>query len=414
MTETPFFSWQENHTLYSDAFNDIYYSRSGGLEEKEYVFLRGNSLPERWENKARFTIFELGFGAGLNFFATYHLWKKKFHQNGQLHFISLEKYPLPAEVVLHCLSIYPEYSQYMDSFSTRYTNLLPGLNRVISEKGFILDLYIGEAKDFFPEFYGKVDAWFLDGFSPAKNPELWSDEVFQFIRNHSADEATASTYTVAGQVRRGLESAGFQTMKIKGFGFKKEMLVAHRVLPEIPDTYKESYYAPGLSFSQKGERVTIIGAGFAGTSLANAFAKRGMRVQLVEEKESPGSGASGNPLGSFSLLLSAEKNPVYDLIFHGFSYLSRNLKDFQGEGKLSSYKRAGSLYVIGSLQERERYKRGIQAYSLNKEMAEILDPETCLERFGFKPAIGVLFFPESGYCSPKEFCEANLSVLNPE
>ena len=246
---------------YASAFQDVYFSSDNGLLETEYVFLEGNQLSARWQNlKANtFTIAETGFGTGLNFLCAAKLWLETAPQEAVLHFISLEKYPVNIADLTSALQLWPELQEFSKPFLAEYENLLPTellnkeppinkelpLNKIqdfyqrksvmLFDNRVQLTLLIGDATDclktinlekFSLKRSGSVavDAWFLDGFSPAKNPEMWQSELFEQMAKLSNENTTFATFTSAGAVRRGLIAAGFAANKKVGFGKKREML----------------------------------------------------------------------------------------------------------------------------------------------------------------------------------------------
>ena len=240
---------------YASAFQDVYFSSDNGLLETEYVFLQGNLLSARWKNleENKFIIAETGFGTGLNFLCAAKLWLETAPQEAVLHFISVEKYPVNIADLTSALQLWPELQEFSKSFLAAYENLLPTdllnkelpLNKIqdfnqrqsvmFFDNRVQLTLLIGDATNCLKtinleKFNLKrsgsvaVDAWFLDGFSPAKNPEMWQSALFEQMAKLSNENTTFATFTSAGAVRRGLIAAGFAANKKVGFGKKREML----------------------------------------------------------------------------------------------------------------------------------------------------------------------------------------------
>lgn len=215
--------FDENGRLIAEEFNDVYFSIEGGLEETKYVFLAGNNLPQNWQGKDEFTIIETGFGTGLNFLTT---WKtlEESDFSTHLHFISVEKFPLKEDVFKKSLNEYPELQKYKDVLNKNYSQLIQNeINTVKISKNITLTLLIGDVKNALSKSPSKADAWFLDGFSPSKNPEMWQENLYKTMANLSKPHTTFATFTAAGVVRKGLESAGFSVERIKGFGHKRHM-----------------------------------------------------------------------------------------------------------------------------------------------------------------------------------------------
>ena len=188
------------------------------------MFLYHNHLKERWlalGDRDLFTVAETGFGTSLNFLCTWQYWREIASPKTKLHFVSTEKYPLSYAELTQTLALWPNLASLADQLLAQYHLPSP---MSFDEGRVVLTLLLGDARETLTQLHDKVDAWFLDGFAPAKNPELWQPSLFQTIAGLSAPDATFATYTCAGAVRRGLEAAGFQVEKVPGFGCKREML----------------------------------------------------------------------------------------------------------------------------------------------------------------------------------------------
>ncbi len=231
--------WKQGQP-YASAFQDVYFSSDNGLLETEYVFLQGNNLTYRWQHTEAkaFTIAETGFGTGLNFLCAVKNWLEIAPKDAVLHFISLEKYPLSLSDITVALRLWPELLNLVEPFLASYESLLFGKKPImLFDNRVQLTLLIGDATaslktlnltDSNPPS-SLIDAWFLDGFSPAKNPDMWQAALFEQMARLSYQETTFATFTSAGEVRRGLLAAGFQVKKQAGFGKKREMLFGHFV-----------------------------------------------------------------------------------------------------------------------------------------------------------------------------------------
>lgn len=213
---------------YSVLFQDVYYSSDDGLQETDYVFLQGNQLAQRWQQLSgdSFTIIETGFGTGLNFLCAAQLWLQTAPVNARLHFISVEKYPLTLPEITTALATWPTLSALSTLFLKEYPDLTQK-NTAFFDKRVQLTLLIGDATACLSKMATAADAWFLDGFSPAKNPEMWQPTLFAQMSRLSKAGTTFATFTSAGAVRRGLQAAGFAVHKQAGFGKKREMLTGY-------------------------------------------------------------------------------------------------------------------------------------------------------------------------------------------
>ncbi|OIR12418.1 tRNA 5-methylaminomethyl-2-thiouridine biosynthesis bifunctional protein MnmC [mine drainage metagenome] len=221
--------WRDGQP-YASAFQDVYFSTDNGLEETKFVFLTQNDLAIRFKNlkNANFTIAETGFGTGLNFLSAWQLWSEHAPSDSCLHFISVEKYPLTVDDISLAQAYWPTLADYSQQLLTQYRQLTPGIHQLSFANGKVtLNLLIGDVSEMLPQIETPVEAWFLDGFSPAKNPDMWSASLFQNMARLSHSLTTFATFTSAGDVRRGLQAVGFQVKKLAGFGKKREMLRGH-------------------------------------------------------------------------------------------------------------------------------------------------------------------------------------------
>lgn len=210
---SPGLDWRDDTIPVSLAFDDPYFSLAGGLAETRHVFLSGNGLPGRLRDG--FHIAELGFGTGLNLMAIL----LAYQGPGRLRYTSFEAFPLSAPDMARALSAFPEVADLADGFLRQWAT---GATELVFPH-LVAQVIIGDARDTLPQWLGRADAWFLDGFSPAKNPELWSPDLMHQVARHTAPSGTFATYTAAGHVRRSLAEAGFAVTRQPGYGRKRHM-----------------------------------------------------------------------------------------------------------------------------------------------------------------------------------------------
>jgi len=283
--------WSEDGQPRSAAYDDVYFSAEDGLAEARAVFLRGCGLPDAWRGRRRFVVGELGFGTGLNVAALIELWARTRPPGGLLHIFSVEAHPISAEDAARALRRWPELATLTDRLIAQWPGQSAGVHRVeFPDLGVILDVAVAEVGEALADWSGPADAWFLDGFAPARNPAMWRDEVLALVASRSAPGAAAATFTVAGQVRRGLAQAGFEVVKAPGFGRKRERLAAR--LPGV---------APSAGAAR---RVAIVGAGIGGAAAARALRHLGAEPVIFDGK-GRGAGASGNPVALVTPRLDA-------------------------------------------------------------------------------------------------------------
>jgi len=364
------------NSLYSEEFGDIYYSREGGCAEKRHVFMEGNALLSRWSAAPDlFVIAELGFGTGLNFILTADLYLSlpQHQRPSRLVFMSVEKKLLPKHLLLQVLDACA--IPFAENFLGRYKLMPNGLHSIFFDEGRIeLRLLVGEAEQLL-SWNGPVDAWYLDGFSPQKNPEMWSESVFKAVGKLSGPNATVATYTVSAMVRDSLQSQGFITEKVPGFGRKKEMLVARR----------EGTQPHAL---RKPKTVAIIGGGIAGCLSARALARRGYHVHLFEARGELSAEGSGNRAGIIHPHMSGDDSVMTRLNASGYSFTVNHVRDEYG---CREFQQTG-LLNIQTEEDEVRMHKAITRYNF---------PPTFIEADGCNSWLGF-----SGFARPSCFCES--------
>ena len=380
----PDLDWTEDGAPRARACNDVYFSRAGGLEETRAVFLAGCGLPDGWRGRRAFTIGELGFGTGLNALATWAQWKATRSAGAVLHCISVEGFPLERDEAARALAPYAEIAPLAAKLLARWPVRARGAQRVwFPEDGFALTVIHAPAEAALAGFVGAIDAWFLDGFTPARNPQMWSEALMARIAALSAPGARLASYSVAGSVRRALTAAGFAVDKRPGFSGKRERLEARLVASPSP---RASYY--GLREADCAS-VAVIGAGIAGASVAAALTRRGVRAIVYDAAATVAAGASGNPVGLVSPRLDRTDTAVARL--HRAAYLDA----------LQNYRALGVFNACGVLaRARDDADRAAQADL-------IADPP--LPHTQMRAADGGLLHVTAGTVEPRRAVGAMLS-----
>jgi tRNA 5-methylaminomethyl-2-thiouridine biosynthesis bifunctional protein len=299
-----------NALPFARGHGDVYFSGEG-LSEKRAVFLGGCGLPEAWEGREHFVVGELGFGTGLNLLALWELWRThRPSPSARLDVMSFEGLLMPREAAARVHAAWPELAELSAQLRDKWPERARGVQRIVLGDGVTLTLCVDEIGRAVSEARASCDAWFLDGFAPAKNPEMWSGEVLGHVARMSAPGARAATYTVAGDVRRNLQAVGFEVSKVSGHGRKKERLEARLV--EV---------RPARVVTPR--TVAIIGGGIAGACAAAAFLRRGCAVTVHEQENSPGAGASGNPIALVMPRLDAADGPAARALIAAWLYARR-------------------------------------------------------------------------------------------
>ena len=329
--------FNESGTPVADHFDDVYFSNDSGIDETQHVFVAGNDLAERWQQwrNPTFVIAETGFGTGLNFLVAMRAFNEfraanPDHPLKRLYFITTEKFPLPQQDMQRALEAFPALKDEAQALASLYPMGLEGCHRLhFDNHSTTLDLWIGDVHELLPQWHspvnGLIDAWFLDGFAPSKNPDMWTDALFSQMARLSKTGTTFGTFTAAGIVKRGLAGVGFTIKKRNGFGRKRDMLtgvfdqdhenVQHKLrLPAGP------YYRYVNGSLDKTSKVAVVGSGLAAATACLALVKRGICTTLYFDGDTLASGASGNPQGGFYPQLHSEASIASRIQAHSFLY----------------------------------------------------------------------------------------------
>ncbi|WP_418152340.1 tRNA (5-methylaminomethyl-2-thiouridine)(34)-methyltransferase MnmD [Litorimonas sp. RW-G-Af-16] len=348
--DPPTLDWSRPGTPAAKDFGDIYFSTDGGLDEARIVFLQGCDLPNAWQNKRVFTVGELGFGSGLNFLATCQMWEATKPKGGRLHFVSIEKFPFDQEQLARALSAWPELSVFADQLINAWPGRVRGLHR-LHFGDVTLTLIHDDIEAGLGAINGLVDAWFLDGFSPSRNPDMWSASVMQLIAQRSAAAARLATFTVAGAVRIALKDAGFTPQKMPGFGRKRERLEAVYQGPKNPTQHTE-FHQP-----------LIIGAGIAGASLARAFMRRGVLPRMISRGME--TAASANAAALIKPRLDLQDRPESRFFLASYLYA---LQAYQDSGGIIA---KGVTHLPKSDADRIRFEKLVTQAPLSPEHLDL-------------------------------------------
>lgn len=379
--------WADDGSLRSLDYDDVYFQSGKGFAESHYVFLEQNNLPERFKAppENNFRIAELGFGSGLNFLLTAQLWARTAPPAARLTYVSIEKHPIMSIDLQKIYTFWPELAAQTTPLLEQYPPLVEGFHHLHFIKDRIqLILLFGDVAEVLPELSGTFDAWYLDGFSPAKNPDMWAESLLPKISARTRPQGTLTTFSAVGDVRRGLKAAGFNVKKIDGYGTKWNMTVAH--MPEAP--YKALHPV---------KNIAVLGAGLAGASAAYALAKKGCKVTVFDRAAEAAAETSGNPVGIVYPKLTLAPSPFGSFHQHGFCF-TRSLATAL---RLPSWNPCGVFHLDISDEEVERHSTfGKQDYP-----ADYLRYEESAMGKG-------LYQPTAGYLSPPEFCRVMLDHPN--
>ena len=386
MAECAILDWNSDGAPSSHRFGDVYFSSEGGLEESRAVFLAGCGLPEAWRGRDCFTVGELGFGTGLNVLALLDLWRRERPPGGRLCIFSVEAFPLSRQDAGRALGAWPELADLAGPLLRRWPTA-EGFHRIdFPDLGASLDLAVMEAVEALEAWAGRADAWLLDGFSPARNPEMWRQEVLDLLARRSAPGARAASYTVAGAVRRGLEAAGFKVERRPGFGRKSQRLEA-----------SFGAFEPPAGTVQP--RIAIVGAGIAGASLARAFKAQGLAPVVIMDG---GVAASGNPAALVTPRLDAGGGATARLHAQAFA---RAVALYEDEVPGAVIAR-GALQLEAAERDGRRFDTVCVSPLLEPGALQRLDAASAGERLGEARNAGGLWFTEGLVVEPAPILQA--------
>jgi len=389
-------------TPVSEDFGDIYHSADGGPGQAQHVFLHGNGLPERWRGRRSFTILENGFGSGLNFLATWAAWRADPQRPEKLHYLATELHPFQADDLARLHALWPELGFLAAALRNAWPMLMPGFHRLEFAAGrVVLTLLLGDAETSLRKLRASVDAFYLDGFDPNKNPQMWSASLLRRCAQLATRNATFATWCVAGQVRRALSEAGFVPEKRPGFGRKRQMLAG-----KLIDRPGQKSPAPTTA----DRHAVVIGAGLAGCAIAERLAARGWRVDLLDRHAAPAGEASGNLAGIVRPLLSRDDNLASRLNRACFLHLGRSWQRLDQAGFPPRRKLDGILQIARDDAHASEQRAWLASSGFPENFAGFLDQTAASEKLGAETARGGCWFPDGGWANPPSLCRSWLSA----
>ncbi|QOR07493.1 bifunctional tRNA (5-methylaminomethyl-2-thiouridine)(34)-methyltransferase MnmD/FAD-dependent 5-carboxymethylaminomethyl-2-thiouridine(34) oxidoreductase MnmC [Haemophilus parainfluenzae] len=408
---------QEN-TPVSDKFDDVYFSNQDGLAETHYVFLEGNQLWERWVNyqEAHFVIAETGFGTGLNFFAVTTLFRefRQKHPDSplkRLYFTSFEKYPLPLDALQQAHLAYPKFSHLAQHLQQYWLNPIQGCYRFHFDET-SLDLWFGDVAENLPQLgdymNSKIDAWFLDGFAPSKNPDMWNEQLYQQMFRFTKPQGTFATFTAASAVRKGLENAGFNIKKRKGFGKKRECLSGQKT-QEKPTALSAPWFHSQPANLNKQD-IAIIGGGIASLCTAISLVKRGAKITIYCEAEQTALNASGNKQGAFYPQLSDDNERNIRFYIHAFAYGHQFLQ-WAIQQQIEFEHEFCGVALCAYNEKAESKLNKIAKLNLPSDLYQSLNQTELSEKVGLPLPFGGGFIPQGAWLAPRQLVQHTFAFL---
>lgn len=427
-------SWQQK-TPYASDFDDIYFIPHHGVAESVTVFLKANDLPQRWHNlqpTQTFTVFETGFGSGLNFLVTFQAWKQyiatafpcaattttSVFTQPSLHFISVEKHPFRKEDILYVAQNFPQFAPCVDDLVQQlYPLFRKGLHVLHFVPGVRLYLWLDDLATIkqsgLPGAH-RVDAWFLDGFAPAKNPDMWTEAFFTYMQQQSNPGATFGTFTAAGAVRRSLQKSGFMVHKVKGFGYKRARLQGyllakqanHLLLEQQQVSARQLPKSSDASANQtlpykKPLSVLVAGGGLSGCLTAWALQQRGIAVSLTEPHNTFAPAASGAPKAALDIRLSSDYNVHSQFYLAAYNFAL----NFYNQHRLQPYWHpTGLLQLAAHAAEQTRQHKFFVTQNPSADLCYPVSQAEASILADMDIRAPALYFPHSGFLSMRACC----------
>jgi tRNA 5-methylaminomethyl-2-thiouridine biosynthesis bifunctional protein len=390
---------------FSQDYGDVYASRDGAAAQARHVFLSGNGLPSRWRGQRMFVIVETGFGLGVNFLATWQAWREDPARAPRLHFVSVERHAVDAATLVRLAP--PQLASLAPALGAALPLPLPGLHRLSFDDGAVeLSLLYGDAESGLAQVVAGADAFYLDGFAPDRNPDIWTPRVMKALARLARDGATVATWCTARAVRDALSEAGFEVAPAPGFGHKQQMLRG-RFAPR----WRVRRHEPPARFEGSRDAI-VIGAGLAGAHAAHALARRGWRVQVLERGGHVAPGASALPWGMLHPHVSADDNVVARLSRAGFfaalAQLARDAPDGTQRG-VRVWQHVGTFVQAADEQEAQRWHALAAGIRAPEQFVRFLRADEAQARIGLAPRTGGWWFGQGAIVAAAAWCESLLA-----
>jgi tRNA 5-methylaminomethyl-2-thiouridine biosynthesis bifunctional protein len=392
-------------TPFSAVYGDVYHSADSGPGQSRHVFLEGNGLPSRWARTRVFTIVETGFGFGLNFLTTWKAWRDDPARPEHLHFVSLEKHPFTGDGLARLHALYPELGRQSEALRSRWPQLVPGMHRLDFDAGGVtLTLAFGDAMELLPRLRLAADAFYLDGFAPDRNPEMWSPKVFKSLARIALPGATLATYTAARAVREGLDAAGFAMEKRPGFGCKRDML-AGRYAPRWKMRHRQ---ASRPAWPER--HALVVGASLAGAAVCERLADRGWEVDLIERRPEQSNDTAALLVGAFHPHVSADDCILSRLTRNAFLLAICRWLALEQAGLSPSWERCGVLQSAANAEQEARMARMLESLAYPASFASYVPKEEASRCAGYELAQGGWWYPQGGWIRPTTLIAAQIGA----
>ena len=403
-------AWREDGTPFSPDYGDIYHSAAGGDAQARHVFLGGNGLPQAWRSRERYVILETGFGLGTNFLATWAAWRDDPQRCERLFYVALDLHP-PAAADLRRMHGAGPHAGLAGQLIEAWPVPVPGLHALrFDDERVVLLLGFGAAESLLPELVLRADAYYLDGFAPARNPAMWSPAVMRALARLAAPGATLATYTAARAVRDALTAAGFDVTAAPGYAHKRDMTVGRYA----PKYRPRSGAAPvrGMAPQDGTAPIThaiVIGAGLAGCAAAHALAARGIDVTVFERAQAVAAATSGNRMGALQPMIARDDNRAARYTRAGYLDTLARLRALRSIDP-GCAGLAGLLHLAGDADEEAGMADTAARLDFAPDYLAMLTRAEASTRAGVAVSHGGWWFPQGGWVIPPRYAAALLAA----
>ncbi|HET7793060.1 MAG TPA: bifunctional tRNA (5-methylaminomethyl-2-thiouridine)(34)-methyltransferase MnmD/FAD-dependent 5-carboxymethylaminomethyl-2-thiouridine(34) oxidoreductase MnmC [Rhizobacter sp.] len=385
-------SFDSDGLPYSPDYQDVYHPLAGAFAQAQHVFLAGNGLPQRWQARERFVVLETGFGLGNNFLATWQAWREDPDRSQRLVFISIEQSPFSADDLRRAHAHSPA-APLADELIAAWPPLTHNLHTLSFEGGRVqLLLALGDVRSWLPELVAQVDAFYLDGFAPARNPQMWQAQLFKALARLAAPHATLATWTAASSVREGLRAAGFEARKAPGRGGKRDITLADYA-PAFAPRGAPSRRPPAF----ERHRALVVGAGLAGCATAAALAELGWHSVVFDRQAQPALETSGNPGGLFHGIVNAQDGTHARFNRAAALHAQRSVSRALHSGAVS-----GAVQGLLRLEEApvDAMRDTLARLGMPADYVRALSPAEASDLCGLRLAQSAWFYPGGGWVQP--------------
>lgn len=391
-------------TPWSPRYGDVYHSADSGPGQARHVFLGGNDLPARWRGRDAFVVLETGFGLGVNFLATWDAWRRDASRPRRLDYVAIEKHPLLRDDLAAALARYAEFADLAAMLVDRWPAPLPGTHRR-DFGGIALTLVFDDVASALGRLEADADAVYLDGFAPARNPEMWSPAAMRGVARRMRPGATCATWSTARIVRDALAEAGVACETRPGFGHKREMLVGRLVRP----ARRRAASVPVVDPARERHAI-VVGAGLAGASVAAGLASRGWRTTIVESADRPASGASSLWAGSFHPLVARDDSRLARLSRAAFLHALDAWRELERRGATIAWRRCGVLQHARRHRDDAASLAAVDALAFPPSFVRHVDAGEAQALTGLDTGRPGLWFPDAGWARAPSIVRAWLDL----